>query len=126
MKQAQKTWEEYAKTWKLESIEEKEAGFSNCLSPSCVYRDPLKVARGYKELGEYMVEFHSQVPGGHFVTEEFHFHNDRSIAHWRMVGGDGTKLGVGTSFGEYDAEGKLVSMTGFFETPDGPSNEAND
>ena len=34
-----------------------------------------------------------------------------------MVGGDGTVLGEGISYGEYADDGRLRTMTGFFDTP---------
>jgi hypothetical protein len=34
-----------------------------------------------------------------------------------MHSGDGAVVGDGVSFGEYDAQGRLQSMTGFFDDP---------
>jgi len=109
-------WERYVESWRAESAAEKRRLFAQALSPACVYRDPLTEARGYDALLDYMLAFHGQVPGGYFVTESFMAHHDRSIAKWRMVDAQGTKLGEGSSFGEYDAGGLLIAMTGFFET----------
>jgi hypothetical protein len=33
-----------------------------------------------------------------------------------MVNGDGVKIGEGASCDEYDANGRLIAMTSFFET----------
>jgi hypothetical protein len=63
-----------------------------------------------------MVEFQKQVPGGHFVTEHFATHHQKSIAKWRMLSADAVQIGEGTSYAEYDANGLLVAMTAFFET----------
>jgi hypothetical protein len=63
-----------------------------------------------------MLEFQKQVPGGHFVTDSFATHHQKSIAKWTMRGVNAEKLGEGTSYGEYDEQGLLVAMTGFFET----------
>ncbi len=111
------TWERYAAIWKAEGATEKRALCDACLSPECVYTDPRTQARGVDELITYMVEFHGQVPGGHFVTTEFFTHHQRSLAKWNMVGADGEVLGDGVSYGEYDADGKLTAMTGFFAPP---------
>lgn len=110
-------WESYANIWKLEGAEAKRAACDGPLSPTCVYIDPLAHLSGWEALVTYMVEFHEQIPGGHFVTREFLAHHGRSLAHWNMVGGDGTVLGVGASFGEYAEDGKLITMNGFFEPP---------
>jgi len=111
-------WERYVKSWKAPTEDEKRALLDAALAPDCVYRDPLMVAAGKDELLAYMDAFHQQIPGGHFVTDEFMAHHGRSIAHWRMLAGDGSVQGTGTSYGEYDGHGKLVAMTGFFEVPE--------
>jgi hypothetical protein len=110
-------WERYVASWKAVDAADKQRLFAGCLSPSCVYTDPQTVAKGWTELSNYMLDFQKQIPGGHFVTQQFITHHGRSMARWNMVGGDGAVLGDGVSYGEYGPDGKLVSMTGFFETP---------
>lgn len=109
------TWETYAAAWKAETAAEKQALFERCLDPSCVYTDPLQQTRGWAALIDYMLDFHQQIPGGHFVTRYFLAHHDVSIARWEMRGGDGSPLGDGISYGVYNPQGLLVGMTGFFE-----------
>ncbi len=113
----QATWDLYAASWKAEAGPEKRALFEQCLAQDCVYTDPLIRAEGWNALEGYMLEFHRQVPGGAFVTERFLSHHDTSIAVWTMVNGAGQPVGDGMSYGEYDLDGKLVRMTGFFEVP---------
>lgn len=110
------TWDTYASTWKEPDAARKLAALERCCSPDCVYRDPLTQTRGWNELVAYMLQFHEQVPGGHFVVQSFAAHHDRSLATWHMCAANGDVLGTGTSYGEYDAAGKLLTMTGFFET----------
>jgi hypothetical protein len=64
-------WERYVASWSAQSATEKERLFAGCLAPDCVYTDPLTRAQGWLELAAYMVEFHRQVPGGHFVGGNF-------------------------------------------------------
>lgn len=78
----------------------------------------LTRTEGWDGLLQYMVDFHRQVPGGHFVTEQFIAHHSKSVARWTMRNGLGAVIGDGVSYGEYDDEGRLTSMTGFFETPE--------
>lgn len=112
----QTTWETYTASWKAETEAEKEQLFQQSLAPACVYRDPLAVASGWDEISAYMSEFHKMMPGGHFVTKEFASHNNRSISQWNMCAGDGSVVGDGISYGEYDDQGKLITMTGFYDT----------
>jgi hypothetical protein len=112
-------WEHYTSAWKLTSIAEKRALFADCLAPACVYTDPLTIARGWDALLEYMVAFHAQVPGGHFVTQQFFSHHRCSVARWTMLNAEGETLDEGISYAEYDDEGRLRNMTGFFAPPAG-------
>ena len=108
-------WERYAKIWKLDGAKSKHAACEEILEPDCVYTDPLTQRHGFDDLVAYMVEFHQQIPGGHFVTTYFNAHHDRSLARWNMVAGDGTVVGEGASVATYSPGGKLQTMTGFFE-----------
>jgi hypothetical protein len=109
-------WERYVTSWKVDSVLEKRALFETCLSRACTYSDPLQVAQGWDALLAYMAELQKQIPGAHFVTEYFATHHQKSIAKWQMLNADAVKIAEGTSFGEYDAHGFLLAMTGFFET----------
>jgi len=115
----QKQWDTYVSSWKASSESKKLILFKECLSTSCIYRDPVIVAKGWDELISYMLEFHKMIPGGHFVTREFKSHNNRSIAEWDMCAGDGAVISIGISYGEYNEDGQLIAMTGFFD----PNNE---
>lgn len=109
------TWENYVSSWGATSVEEKRALFAKSLAPECEYNDPKSKAKGYDELLACMLAFHKQMPGGHFVTKHFRAHHNQCIACWDMMAGDGTVAGEGISYGKYNAEGKLVVMTGFFD-----------
>lgn len=113
----QTTWEKYVRAWREGSAEAKAAALEQSVASSCLYQDPITIAKGHRELIAYMLEFHKQVPGGHFVTTTFLAHHDASVAKWNMVNGEGQVIGDGVSFGQYDERGALVAMTGFFEVP---------
>ena len=114
---AKDIWETYVKSWKVESRAEKLELMGECLSAEPVYTDPLTQTHGREALADYMLNFHQQIPGGHFITTWFLDHHDRSIARWEMRDGQGQAKGEGISYGTYDAKGRLTSMTGFFEVP---------
>lgn len=109
-------WETYSSAWKAETEVQKRAILADTLATQAVYTDPTGVRTGYDELIGYMTEFHKQIPGGHFVVTYFLAHHGKSIAKWNMMAGDGSKIGVGVSYGEYNADNKLVAITGFFDT----------
>jgi hypothetical protein len=110
-------WEAYCSSWRAVSAEEKRGLYEKCLAPDCEYNDPMVKAKGHDELLAYMIGFHQQIPGGHFVTKYFRAHNDQSIACWDMNNGDGAVVGEGISYGKYNAQGRLIAMTGFFDAP---------
>lgn len=111
------TWDKYTEAWSETTVERKLAALRVSVRSSATYRDPLVVAEGHDALVAYMLDFHAQLPGGHFVTTYFQAHHDRSIAKWNMVDGAGAIVGEGVSYGEYDDSGMLAGMTGFFATP---------
>ncbi len=111
----QKIWETYAAAWKAETADEKRALFEQSLAANCQYTDPTIQTNGYEELLAYMLGFHQQVPGGHFVTTSFACHHQQSLTQWNMLAGNGEKVGEGCSYGRYNDEGELVAMTGFFD-----------
>ncbi len=111
------TWDSYTLAWKETTARAKMEKLQASTTVTCVYRDPLTHTDGQNALVEYMMAFHHQIPGGYFETTYFLAHHDRSISKWNMCTGDGVIVGEGVSYGEYDAKGKLQSMTGFFETP---------
>ena len=112
-------WETYTSAWKVETVEQKLEIFKHCLAQDAIYTDPLAQTHGWDELTAYMLEFHQQIAGGYFETNYFLAHHDKSIAKWDMKAANGTIIGEGISYGQYNANGKLVAMTGFYETPEG-------
>jgi len=110
-------WETYVASWKAIEGKEKLTLFKECLSSNCEYHDPITKTQGWDDLKSYMLDFHKQVPGGHFVTTSFRTLDNKSIATWDMKTGAGQKIGEGISYCEYTELGKLNTMTGFFEIP---------
>jgi hypothetical protein len=110
------TWETYVESWKVTAVKDKHELFKQCLATDCQYNDPQTLIKGWDKLLAYMQEFHLQIPGGYFVTTYYLTHSNKSIARWVMRTAENL-LGEGISYGEYNDDGKLKSMTGFFELP---------
>ena len=111
------TWELCVASWKAETEAEKQELFKQALADDCVYNDPTAKIKGSDALAQHMLGFQQQIPGGHFVTTSFMSHSNKSIATWDLKMGDNITLGSGISYGEYNEQGLLTSMTGFFELP---------
>lgn len=112
-----KTWETYVASWKVETSDEKLELFKQCLFPESQYNDPMIKTVGHDELVKYMLDFHQQIPGGHFITTYFLAHSNKSIARWEMRNAAKEILGEGISYAEYNESGMLTLETGFFESP---------
>ena len=111
------TWELYSASWRSTKLSDRLDLFRQSLDPNCCYTDPLTSVNGWDALAAYMEEFHKQVPNGYFEIIDFLSHHDRSVAKWDMKNGKGEKIGDGYSFGEYNQNGKLIKMTGFYKLP---------
>jgi len=112
-----RTWEAYTTAWHPAQAAQRRQLFAQTLNERCEYSDPLVHAAGWDALEAYMQDLQRQLPGGHFVTTWFQAHHGRSVARWQMRGADAAVLGEGVSYAEYDAEGRLRTMNGFFDTP---------
>lgn len=110
------TWETYTQSWSEIDTAKRLQLFEQCLSHDCVYTDPLIQATGYEQLAGYMTGLQKNVPGVRFVTTDFQNHHDRSLTHWNMVDSNGNVLSQGASYGVYGTDGRLMQMTGFFES----------
>ncbi|MGB7818137.1 MAG: nuclear transport factor 2 family protein [Ornithinibacter sp.] len=112
-------WDAYGELWVIADVAARRDACDGVLATGCTYTDPSVHAEGIEEILAYMTQFQQNAPGGHFVTQDFLEHHDRSLARWTMVLGDGTVVGTGASFATYDADGALTSMTGFSDAPAG-------
>lgn len=113
-------WEAYGDLWTVTDEVNRQSASDGVLDLECTYTDPNVHAAGVTAIMEYMTGFQQTMPGGHFVTRLFVEHHGRSLAHWDMTLGDGTVVGTGASFATYGSDGKLTSMTGFFDAPTEP------
>ena len=110
-------WLIYCQAWKAPTAKEKRVLMEKSLNPNCVYTDPMTQTKGWDELLAYMLKFHEDVPGGSFETIQFMTHKNRSVSRWQMRNAQNEAIGDGISYAEFDNDGRLKTMTGFFETP---------
>jgi hypothetical protein len=109
------TLDAYAKTWGPMPATARTAAFQKCIHEDFVYTDPNTRTVGYNELSAYMDGFQQQVPGAGFLNRDVAHHHDALLVHWDMIGPDGSVLSPGASFGRVHSDGRLASMTGFYE-----------
>src|SRR5260370_7481077 len=73
---------------------------------------------GREALSNYMTGFQQNVKGGRFQIRSVIHHHNRMLAEWRLLGADETVLQTGRSFATIADDGRLQSITGFFDTDD--------
>ncbi|MGB8862104.1 MAG: nuclear transport factor 2 family protein [Ilumatobacteraceae bacterium] len=105
----------YAASWGPISRNERLAIFEQVLHEDFVYTDPNIQTTGHEQLADYMEGFQQQLPGGGFANRDLAHHHDALLMHWDMTGPDGTAISPGASFGRVHPDGRLASMTGFYE-----------
>ena len=108
-------WETYTSSWSADSDEARRKAYTTCLTEDCVYKDPNIETHGYKELASYMAGLQAQIPGAGFVTRRFVTHHDSALISWDMLDAARKVISPGTSVGVFAEDGRLRSMTGFFE-----------
>jgi ketosteroid isomerase-like protein len=107
-------WNEYAATWSLPA-DERDRRLPECVVDEATYCDPNGLIEGRAALSDYMAEFQRSVPGGRFQIRSVVHHHDRSLAHWALCASDGNPLRTGVSFAALAMDGRLGSITGFFD-----------
>jgi hypothetical protein len=109
-------WDRYAATWSLDAAT-RAARLPACVTGDIAYCDPNGPLQGQQALSDYKGAFRDAVPGGSFRIRSVRHHHDRSLARWTLLGPDGRALQTGTSFGLLAADGRLQTITGFFDPP---------
>lgn len=111
-------WETYVQAWKTPSEKERKSLFIQVLAEDNTYTDPQVEVSGHDALSDYMAQFHEQFPGCYFETTYFLAHHDKSISRWNLKNDVGEVLSEGISFATYNEQGRLLSETGFYDTPE--------
>jgi len=106
-------WDQYAEFWSMPETERK-ARIAQVATPDVTYTDPSASISGADAFSDHIGQFQKNVPGGRFVITEAFGHHESSLAHWDMIGSDGSVMMKGTSFAKLSSDGKFSSFTGFF------------
>jgi hypothetical protein len=115
-------WVRYAAIWSLDA-DARVGELAACLADDVTYCDPNGLIEGPSALSTYMGGFQQSVPGGAFRIRAVLHHHDRTLAHWTLQGSDGGALQTGASFGLLSEDGRLRTITGFFN-PAGKDDSA--
>jgi hypothetical protein len=107
-------WQRYSRIWSADRatrITELDA----CLANTCSYCDVNGLIVGHQALSNYMEGFQQSVSGGKFRIKSVVHHHDRMLAEWELLGPNDSVLQTGRSFATVADDGRLASITGFFD-----------
>jgi len=89
-------------------------------APGAVYCDPLAVVTGREALSDHIGEFQASMPGGRIeVTSEPVRHHDSAFFRWALTDASGATVMTGFDVVQFDAEGRIGRLTGFFDSDTG-------
>ena len=107
------TWRIYQAAWEDVDAAHRRQLLAESVAATCVYSDPLAECRGIDEIGARIERARSEAPGISFRNDEFRRHHDHCVAVWRRLTASGEPDFVGTSYGRFGDDGRLVQITGF-------------
>jgi hypothetical protein len=107
------TWRTYQAAWEDVSSSERRRLLGQTVSPACVYSDPLVECRGIDSLAARIEQARTEAPGISFRNDTFEQHHQQCVAVWRRLTPAGAVDFVGTSYGRFGDDGRLVQITGF-------------
>lgn len=62
----------------------------------------------------------SKSPGATFRNDRFFDHHHQAVAEWTMLDGVGEEFARGASYVTFGPDGRLQTMTGFYDPPSRP------
>jgi SnoaL-like domain len=107
-------WQRYSRIWSADRPT-RTAELEVWLESACSYCDVNGVIEGREALSNYMEGFQQSVKGGRFRILSVINHHDRMLAEWELLGPGEVVLQTGRSFATLAPDGRLASITGFFD-----------
>jgi hypothetical protein len=112
----------YFDLWNETDASSRRAALAATWADDASYRDPLLAAEGYDALDGMIAAVHAQYPGHRFhLTSTIDAYPGRARWGWSLTGPDGTPIVTGLDVAVLADDGRLCSVTGFFEDVVGAS-----
>ena len=109
------TVDTYLAAWNEEDPAARAALISTAWAADGRYVDPMFESTGHDGFSELAAGVHAGYPGARFRrTTTVDAHHDEVRFGWELVAADGSQIVGGIDVGRVDADGKLLSITGFF------------
>ncbi len=112
----------YFALWNETDAAARRAALAATWTADASYRDPLLAAEGHDALDAMVAAVHAQYPGHRFgLTGAIDAYPGRARWSWALAGPDGTPIVAGLDVAVLADDGRLRSVTGFFEGAAGAS-----
>ncbi len=106
----------YFDLWNETDASARRAALAATWADDASYRDPLLAAEGYDALDAMIAAVHARYPGHRFgLTSAIDAYPGRARWGWLLAGPDGTPVVAGLDVAVLADDGRLRSVTGFFE-----------
>jgi hypothetical protein len=106
----------YELAWQQPDAEKRDALLADAWSKKGVFRDPGGAVSGRAALSKHIGKFHEEFPNTRAErTSKIDFHGRSFRFTWKMVFAKDGRVLEGTDFGEIGADGKIASITGFWQ-----------
>ena len=107
----------YAQAWCASDKDARYTLLHSCWAKDGVYMDPAVHTQGSDALSDYIGASHQRFPGMRIeLTSGVDHHHDSFRFDWHLRLPDGSIAIKGVDFGTVAPDGRLASITGFFET----------
>ncbi len=115
------TFETYQSAWRVGvSPTERQRLLSESMAEDCHYQDPSTECHGLDQLTAKIEDANAKSPGALFRNDRFFEHHDKAVVEWTMLDGAGEEFARGASCVQFGPDGRLATMTGFYNPPSRP------
>lgn len=109
------SWELYVRAWGKMELEQRTTLLRASISSEVLYSDPNVTDLNIDGLISHMEKFQNAIPGGSFVAGDLKVAGGNALAEWVSYKKEGLELTRGVDYLEFDAEGKIKKIVGFFK-----------
>ena len=108
----------YGAAWLEVDEAERRRLLQSAWSEDGVYQDPTAHVVGREALIRHIADFHKRLPGTTIIfASGVDHHHGKLHFLWKMIGPDGQVTVEGRDFGEFDVDGRICRIVGFFGQP---------
>ena len=110
-------WNSYQDAWADIPLDKRERLLRASVSEDVVFTNPNASGQGFGNLLTHVGEFQKQFPGAHFRSNRLLEQHGQLLSEWTMLNRDGSEFVTAHSYAQYNDEGRLTHLAGFWKLP---------